>query len=89
MSWQGSSASSRRVYHHAACLTLLNVDHVTSHASFSLSCTSMSSCILPCRVRSSQHASDQVQIHIDKGFDFDSEVETLRKHVGQIKKVVT
>lgn len=33
------------------------------------------------------HPSDQVQIHIGKGFDFDSEVEDLRKHVGRIKQV--
>lgn len=34
----------------------------------------------------SQHP-DQVQIHIGKGFDFDSEVDDLRKHVGRIKQV--
>jgi hypothetical protein len=36
---------------------------------------------------SRSHPSDQVQIHIGKGFDFDTEVDDLRKHVGRIKQV--
>ncbi|GAX75721.1 hypothetical protein CEUSTIGMA_g3164.t1 [Chlamydomonas eustigma] len=36
---------------------------------------------------SRSQGSDQVHIHIDKGFDFDSEVDILRSHVGRIKKL--
>jgi hypothetical protein len=44
--------------------------------------------ILPLRegLSSRGAASDHVQIHVDKGFDFDSEVEMLRAHVGRIKQ---
>ena len=47
----------------------------------------MGACREGLSARSQPTASDQVQIHIDKGFDFDSEVDLLRAHVGRIKKV--